>query len=114
MKIIQEDKNDVEENKLDKDNILKMLLIISLLPFILILLRSIYSIFFGITVGFFGNQTPTYGFEAFEIGIVFGILALFEKGTLQICLAYQLFYLTRHLIKKHKIKTTNVNKNIEQ
>lgn len=87
-----------------KDKILKIILLISSLPFIAVLLEAISGMFFGISTGFFGVQETSYGFEAFFICIIFRLMLLLQLGILPICLLYQLFYLTRHLIKKHKSK----------
>lgn len=84
--------------------ILKVILIISSLPFIGVLLESINAMFFGMSKNFFGDQTLIYGFEAFSLCLIFRVLLLVQIGILPICLSYQLFYLIRHLIKKHKLK----------
>ena len=97
-----------------KDKVLKIILVITSLPFICILIEAIHAIFFGVSVGFFGDQTLTYGFDAFWICIVFRVMLLLQIGILPICIIYQLFYLIRHLVKKHKSKTVEINENTEQ
>ena len=83
-----------------KDKVLKIILIISSLPFIGLLLIGIYSMFFGFTFFF----STSYGIEAFlgSIFIIGWLLCIIP--VLPICLIYQIFYLIRHLVKKNKQK----------
>ena len=98
-----------------KEKIIKIILIISSLPFVWWIFFSVNCAFSGFSLSFFGEETtPTYGLEGFFDGMIVSGGVLIDMNILPICLAYQLFYLIRHLIKKHKSKTTNVNKNIEQ
>lgn len=92
-----------------KDKVLKVVLIISSLPFIGILIKGVYAAFFGISIGFFGVETKTYGFDGFWASIVFTSILLIQNAIIPICLIYQLFYLIRHLIKKEKIREKEVD-----
>ena len=90
-----------------KDKILKIILIISSLPFIGLLLIGIHSMIFGYQ-WFYGKID---GIDGFLSSIV--LLVWFLWPLLLVCLAYQIFYLTRHFIKKHKSKNIVADGNSE-
>lgn len=78
--------------------ILEVLLIISSLPLIGVFIWAIYNAIFG-TTGFMG--TEIYGFNAFGLTIVASFFM--SMPVLPICIAYQLFYLIRYIVKNNKI-----------
>ena len=80
-----------------KDKILKVMLIISALPLIGVFIWAIYNAIFG--TGFMG--TEIYGFNAFGLTIVASFFM--SIPVLPICIAYQLFYLIRYIVKNNKI-----------
>ena len=91
-----------------KEKLLKIILIISFIPtLVAIILGSYLGIAFGADFFTILLIIVEYYLSGFK-----GMFPFYPF--IPICLAYQLFYLTRHLTKKHKSKTTNVNKNIEQ
>ncbi len=83
-----------------KDKVLKIIFIISFIPYIGLLIYGIYSMIFGFTFIF----STSYGIEAFLDSIFILGLLLCVYPILPICLIYQIFYLIRHLVKKHNSK----------
>lgn len=92
-----------------KDKVLKIILIISSLPFIGVLLNGIYAAFYGVSIGFFGDFSKIYGFDAFIMSIASTSIEIFMTGVVPVCLIYQIFYLIRHFIKKKKLKEKEVD-----
>ena len=80
-----------------KDKILKVMLIISSLPLIGVFIWAIYNAIFG--TGFMGSEI--YGLSAFGLTIVASFFMFVP--VLPICIAYQLFYLIRYIVKNNKI-----------
>ena len=80
-----------------KDRVLKVLLIISSLPLIGVFIWAIYNAIFG--TSFMG--TEIYGFDAFVLTIIASFFM--HVPVLAICIAYQLFYLIRYIVKNNKI-----------
>ena len=92
-----------------KEKTLKILLYVSFLPYIFILVISIWSIFNGFTfmVG------TTYGFKAFyESAIIYGFILCTEIPIIPICVFYEIFYLLRYIMNK-KNKKIKENKDEE-
>lgn len=92
-----------------KEKVLKIIYKISFLPYIGILIFGIYGAFFGTATGFFGDQTLTYGFDAFWTVVVFSTMALLMTGVIPFCIIYQLFYKAHNSRKKKKIKEEEVD-----
>ena len=54
----------------------KKMMVLSVVPFALLLIWAIFASVSGVTLGFFGNQDKTYGVDAFNMIIVFGGILL--------------------------------------
>jgi hypothetical protein len=90
---------------LKKEKIYKILLVISFLPYVLLILISLYHSIFGYDV--YTLILPTYvktiyGMEAFISTLSWNALLLCFLPILPICLLYQIIYLTTCIINKIK------------
>lgn len=81
-----------------RDKILKILMIVSLLPYIGLLLYGVWCMIFGFTFFF----ETCYGIEAFFSSIIIGGLILWVDMIIPVCLIYQLFYIIYKMIRKRK------------
>lgn len=93
-----------------KNKILKVMLYISFLPYITILLISIYHAIWGYDVytWILPEYVETiYGIEAFLETMVLNILRLWYIPVLPICLIFQIICIISYLLKRKKS-----NKNI--
>lgn len=83
-----------------KNKIPKIIFIISLLPYLFILLYGIFNAFAGIS--FF--YSTSYGFEAFIISVFFMLYALtLEIPIIPICLIFQICYIFRKKLTNLKM-----------
>lgn len=86
-----------------KRKIYKIIFIISFLPYIVLLLISLYYAIFGYNI--YTLILPTYvktiyGIEAFVEALFWNSLGLFFIPILPICIIYQLIYFITYIIKK--------------
>ena len=86
-----------------RKRIFKILLLISLLPYVFLVLYSLYNAIFGyksytwILPHYLGT---IYGWDAFlQVFILTGFVMLFTP-IIPVCLSYQLIYLAQYLIRK--------------
>lgn len=110
-KIIEQTENNKSGNKKNKakKTISKILLLISLTPYIFLLGYGVYSMVFGF--GFLGSYT--YGLEAFADSIFIMGVILCIYPVIPLCAIYQLIYFIVNLIKnKHKITKKSVIRGI--
>lgn len=77
----------------------KIALIISFIPYVFILLYSLYSAFAGFTFLF----STSYGFEAFTDSIVILSAMMWICPILPACVLYQLTYLITYIMKKRQV-----------
>ena len=88
-----------------KNKILKILFIISFLPYFLIILSGILCAFSGISF----ISTQIYGFDAFLLTIWFALYSFtLEIPIIPICIIFQLCYILKTNVKK--IKKINTKK----
>lgn len=95
-----------------KKKIFKTILIISLLPYILIMIHALYCSIFGYDV--YTWILPTYvrtiyGMEAFLEILVWDALACTFIPVLPICFIYQVVYIVTKLIKRRLQKQGGVS-----
>ena len=87
-----------------KEKILKTILIISVLPYLLVLIEGIHAAICGVPKSLMGGEPEIFGMQAFGTQAFLLAIMLCVFGVIPVCLAYQIFYLIRHLRKKKKIK----------
>lgn len=96
-----------------KRKIYKIIFIISFLPYVILLLISLYHAIFGYDL--YTMILPTYvktlyGMEAFLQTLIWNSIRLCFIPILPICLIYQLIYLITYIFKK--ITTSYIDYNI--
>ena len=87
--------------KISKNKVFKFLFIVSFLPYLIILILSLYAAFFGFTFFF----STGYGWEAFyasAVVLLFYLTAIIS--VIPICLIYDVFYIIRNIVIKRKNK----------
>ncbi|MBO5141666.1 MAG: hypothetical protein J6C46_01475 [Clostridia bacterium] len=88
-----------------KNKVFKIVFFISLIPFIIIVLISLYHAIFGYDVYTWIIPTyvkTVYGFEAFLESLIWLGLTLIYIPVLPICLIIQIIYLINYIIRKIK------------
>ena len=90
-----------------KDKILKILFIISFIPYILIILYGVHGAIFGEHAICIDTCPPkVYGLDAFMDNIFLGILALTVYGVIPVIVIYEIFYIFYYIYKRRKQKRT--------
>ncbi len=87
-----------------KNKILRVLFILTFLPYILLIGASTFSFFFG-----FNFFTTYYGFEAMSAAFLMYGFALCYTGIIPVCAIIQIGVLIYHLINKSRKKQNNTN-----
>lgn len=82
--------------KLNKEKILKVLLIVSFLPYIILLLVAIYNSVCGCTFMF----STCYGLDAFMLIVI--VYVYMYCPVFLIAFAYEIFYLVWNKLRKNK------------
>ena len=89
---------------MDKNKIFKVLFIISFLPYVVLILISIYYSIFGYNSGLMFSSPIIYGIEAFGQSLFWNSLTLCFIPILPIVLIYQIVYVIIKVVKKNKTK----------
>lgn len=89
----------------NKNKVWNILLIISFLPFLWLMARSIHAYINGCAGGLL-NQVSLYGFDAFQETFFWELIGLTILPILPAALIYQIIYLVR-LIRMKKQKAKN-------
>lgn len=85
-----------------KNKILKILFILTFVPYVLLIGASTFSFFFGIN--FFGSN---YGFEGFKTAFLLYGFLLCYTGIIPVCAIIQIGVLIYHLLNRARIKKDN-------
>lgn len=85
-----------------KNKILKILFILTFVPYVLLIGASTFSFFFGIN--FFGSY---YGFEGFKTAFLLYGFLLCYTGIIPVCAIIQIGVLIYHLLNRARIKKDN-------
>lgn len=97
------ERKDLQEKKPIKENILRILFLLSFLPYIYLLLKASYHAVYGYVLSTWIKSAyirTIYGWEAFRTVIFWHGLGLTLLPVLPSCLIYQFFYLIRKGMKK--------------
>lgn len=86
----------------------KIIFILSFIPYIVLILFTIYSAIFGFRYSFFTTSTVVYGIEAIKAimlfyGVGFCIIPVFPT-----CIVYQIIYLVLNKKRKKNVEKLNI------